>query len=149
MPRRNAHLAIAAVCGGVAAYFVATEAGSSDPFPEILGGILGALATAMVPDAIDPATSPSHRGSGHSVAFAGLVSLAIQPCRRFAARCRNDAETFRSLAAQAEARPGEQADHQFSELASRFAAGVAVGLPVGLLSHLGADATTPRGLTLV
>jgi len=149
MPRRNAHLTIAAICGGATAYFDAKRAGSSDPFPEILGGIAGALATAMVPDALDPATSPSHRGSGHSVAFAGLISMAVPPCRRFAASCRNDAEAFRELTAQPEARPGERANHQFSELASRFAAGFAVGLPIGLLSHPGADATTPRGLTLV
>ena len=149
MPRRNAHLAIAACCGAVAAYLVAKEAGSSDPFPEIVGGALGALATAMVPDAIDPATSPSHRASGHSVAIAGLVSMTVPPCRRFAAECRESAETFRGLASGPGIQPADRANHQFSELASRFAAGFAVGLPVGVLSHLGADAFTPSGLTLV
>lgn len=149
MPRRNVHLLIAACCGAGAAYLVAREAGSSDPLPEILGGALGALATAMVPDAIDPATSPSHRASGHSVAVAGLVSMAVPRCRRFAAECRESAETFRGLAAGPGIQPGVRANHQFSELASRFAAGFAVGLPVGFLSHVGADAFTPSGLPLV
>jgi hypothetical protein len=149
MPGRNTHLVIAAICGGAAAYLVAREAGSSDAFPEILGGVAGAFVTAMVPDAIDPATSPSHRASGHSVAVAGLVSRAVPPCCRFATRCRKSAETFRDFAAQPDIQPGERANHQFSELASRFVAGFAIGLPVGFLSHIGADATTPRGLTLV
>lgn len=149
MPRRNAHLVIAACCGAGAAYLIAKEAGSSDAFPEILGGAMGAMATAMLPDALDPATSPLHRASGHGLAVVGLVSMAVSPCRRFAAECRESAETFRGLAAGSGIQPGEHANLQFSELASRFAAGFAVGLPVGFLSHLGADAFTPSGLRII
>ena len=149
MPRRNAHLVIAACCGAGAAYLIAKEAGSSDAFPEILGGALGAMATAMLPDALDPATSPSHRAGGHSLAVAGLVSMAVPPCRRFADDCRGSAETSRRLAAQPGIQPGDRANHQINELTSRFVAGFAVGLPVGILSHLGADALTPRSLPIV
>lgn len=148
MPRRNTHLAITAIRGGAAAYLVAQEAGSSDAFPEILGGVAGALATAMVPDAIEPATSPSHRDSGHSVAVAGLISMVVPPCRRFAGNCRESAEASRALATQPDIQPGERANHQFSKLASSFVAGFAVGLPVGVLSHLGADALTPTSLPI-
>ena len=149
MPRRNSHLVIAACCGAGTAYLLAKEAGSSDPFPEVLGGAMGAMATAMLPDVLDPATSPSHRASGHSLAVAGLISMAVPPCRSFAVECRASAETLRGLAAQPDIQPDQRADHQLSELASRFAAGFAVGLPVGILSHLGADGFTPSGLPLV
>lgn len=103
----------------------------------------------MVPDAIDPAASPSHWSNGQSVAVAGLISMAVPTCRRFAAECRESAERFRDLAAGPGIQPGERANHQCSELASRFAAGFAVGLPVGFLSHLGADAFMPGGLPII
>src|SRR5262245_59678413 len=147
MPRRNTHLVIAAISGAAVAYAIAREAGSSDPFPEILGGALGVLATAMLPDALDPATSPLHHASGHSLALGVLVSKVLPTCRRFSADCRSSAETSRGLAARPDLQPSERSNHQLSELAARFAAGFAVGLPIGFLSHLGADATTRRGLT--
>jgi len=147
MPRRNTHIAIAAISGAAVAYLLAKRAGSSDLLPELLGGALGAAATAMLPDIFEPATSPSHRAGAHSLAAGGLISLGLNSCVRFSEARRADAESRRVLAARSTT-SHERNGHQVREFLCRVASGAAIGLPVGYLSHLAADAGTPRGLPL-
>jgi membrane-bound metal-dependent hydrolase YbcI (DUF457 family) len=148
MPRRGTHQVISAICGAAFAYAEAKQAGTTDPFWETLGGGLAGLVTGTTPDDLEPATSPCHRASAHSIAAAGLVTLSLPPLRRFAADCRKSAAEFRALGARFDLAPTERNNYAISEALSSLAAGFATGLPAGYLSHLGADAFTPRGLPL-
>ena len=142
MPRRDAHLAAGALIAGISAYVVARNAGSRDPFAEAIGGAFGGLLTAGLPDDFEPAHCPSHRASAHSVACGGLVSTAFPALLGFAKECREYATTGGLGTDGAKASNPDEV----SRLLNHLAAGFAVGLGVGYLSHLALDAGTPAGL---
>ena len=142
MPRKDTHLVVGALAGGVVTYLLAKHEGSKDPFMEAIGGALGGLTTACLPDWIEPAFTPSHRASAHSVAAGAGVSMLIPALRQFAIDSRKYAETpaFKTLGAEA-VRPDE-----VTRMMNYLAAGAAVGLAVGYLAHLVLDGHTPAGL---
>lgn len=141
MPGRQTHLGFGACVGAVSAFAVAQRTGSGDPFFEGIGGALAAAFSAGLPDDLEPATSPSHRAFAHSLAAAGMVSSAIPTLLRFAEECR----------APYRCRPVLPASNSeaINRLLAHLAAGFAVGLAVGFLSHLALDARTPKGLPLM
>src|SRR5262245_16853789 len=145
MPRRQAHQVISAVVGAVFALAEAKSAGVEDPFLEVVAGALSGWLIGALPDVLEPATSSWHRAGAHSLATGGLVACTLPPLRRFAANCRTSAHQSRAMA---ESNPASRQEHLASEALSRLAAGFAAGLPAGYLSHLGADALTPRGIPL-
>ncbi len=145
MPRKQAHQVISAVVGAAFALAEAKSAGVEDPFFEVVGGALGGWLVGTLPDVLEPATSSWHRAGAHSLATGGLVACTLPPLRRFAAKCRASALQYCALA---ESDPASRRQHVTSGALSRLAAGFAAGLPAGYLSHLGADALTPRGIPL-
>lgn len=148
MPSRGTHQLIATIAGAALAYYEATQAGVEDPFFEVVGGGLAGWLTGTLPDEIEPALSHWHRAGAHSVAAGGLIACAVPSLRRFATECRRSAEQSRLLA-QTTSLAAVRQQNLTSEALSRLAAGFAAGLPAGYLSHLGADALTPRGIPLV
>lgn len=103
-------------------------------FGASLGGGLGALA----PDKIDPPDSPNHRGIGHGIIPATIVTLLLR---------QGVAQTVDQLLAEAEGlvKPDQWPARMFKF----FLAGLIKGFGPGYLSHLAADACTPAGLPLI
>ena len=89
-------------------------------FGEMLGCAVVSTAAAMVPDILEPALSPNHRNVAHSlVAGSALLSFAKHRCG---------------------------ADNRDWEELQKILWAAATS---GYLSHLVADASTPRGLPLL
>jgi inner membrane protein len=89
-------------------------------FGEMLGCAAVSTAAAMVPDILEPALSPNHRNVAHSfVAGSGLFSFARNRC----GVDNRDWEEFQKI--------------------------LWAAATTGYLSHLLADASTPRGLPLL
>jgi len=114
---------------------------------EVAGGFLGGALGGMMPDVLEPATSPNHRKLAHSVVMLGTLTLARvvewqTGCRRRAAE---DAEVASSLLLGSKAR----ADAELAAVVWSFFAGFIAGFVAGYASHLGLDATTLRSLPLL
>jgi membrane-bound metal-dependent hydrolase YbcI (DUF457 family) len=145
VPRRATHQAVGALACGVFAYVVAKRAGSKDPFSEGLGGAAAGWLVSTLPDVFEPARSPSHRASAHSIAAGALVSSFIPNCLTFAQGCR-DATSHECN--EVSPTTSRSAEPTLSQFLTHITAGFALGLCVAYLSHLALDGCTPRGLPL-
>jgi len=138
-------------CAGAAFAFlkVPENAAGAQKFAELLGGILGGLAGARLPDIVDPPTNPNHRGLGHGVIPVAIVATKYQmslsqnqeDCRHFAA------EQWRA----SQSAPTELDRYIFNTLGfiGFLVSGLAAGLLAGYVSHIALDATTPKSLPLI
>ncbi len=97
-----------------------------------LGGGLGGVFGARIPDLLEPPTSPDHRGVVHGVAFNAAVLAKLAP---------SAAAASRDLVAGAE--------DPFDRKLRLLVGSALVGTTAGHLSHIALDATTPRGLPLL
>ncbi len=143
---RNVHTPAGVV---LAAVQVLTEADPAAlPPAELAGRLVGGALGSRLPDVIDPPTHPGHRGVGHAVVPAVIAALLIL---RYAPGLQ---DTLRSevnaVRARAEQLPEDARwPYQLSAAALEFVLGLSTGLPVGYVSHLALDATTPAGLPLL
>jgi len=135
MANRPEHVQVGALAGGVVGLLQVLVRGGT--FGECLaGGVGGALSGAAggrLPDIIEPAVHPNHRGPAHSVAFAAASTTAlvkVQP-------------TWTDLWARQ--RPATLAQR----LSFAFLEGAGAGFGPGYLSHLLLDAQTPKSLPLL
>lgn len=147
MPRRGMHVQVGIVTGGVAAGWSARHAAGGEQLSEIVGGLVGGWLGGLMPDWLEPATSPNHRGLAHSLSGLGLLTAANwgemqAACRMNAARC--DTEALRHSA-------DSQMCRKFRNeaLLWRLVAGVLIGFAAGYASHLLLDAGTPKGIPVV
>lgn len=138
----------AAASGGVAFLLSANETPGNRAI-EALGGALIGYPLGTLPDWIEPATSPRHRGPFHSTAFAGGIAVVALPritqvqaaVRGWADDHQRQADASNDLA---------WIFHQLLAFLGRLAAGaVPAAMGIAYLSHLGLDSMTPAGLPSV
>ena len=149
MANRNDHLLFGGIAGAGACLLAATLDQRKPSWLELLGATLSGIAAASLPDWIEPALHPNHRAFFHSVTFAGVglppLWATLQQTRaeqlQAAAFCEVQATCAKSQAI-AEYWQGQTATH-------RFWAGTMLGLIPGYVSHLAADAVTPKSLPLI
>jgi membrane-bound metal-dependent hydrolase YbcI (DUF457 family) len=135
------------VAGAAAGYF------TSDHLPEnqkalyvltcTFAGILGGL----LPDALEPAASPSHRGACHSLAASGLMIAGFRA--KHHSRCLELAEQCDKRAASMVQGSAERVREENSALLWRLLGAALLGLGAGYMSHLVLDGVTPAGLPLI
>jgi len=71
MPNRPTHQTVGALAGGAMAAARAHGVEDSQFLAETIGGIVGGWVGGVLPDILEPATSPHHRKVMHSVVAAG------------------------------------------------------------------------------
>lgn len=138
MPRRDTHVTAGVAAGAVWAFYHARKEHTSDQVVEVLGGAIGGWFGGLLPDVLDPPTTPDHRDVGHGFALLLLVAFASLEAERQA--CRANAISCMKV--------GGTAD-DIRPLAWRFVAGVLTGIQAGYVSHLLLDGNTKAALPLL
>ncbi len=147
MPNRNAHLAIGAVTGALRSCLAEPRLKGTDQFWNLVGGAIGGAVGGLLPDVLEPATSPHHRQFAHGVLPTLGVAALTRPVRRAVkVRTRRWARegplpgtSMQSTSGSA----GVPRELRFLLL------GAIRGIEAGYVSHLAADALTPKGLPLI
>lgn len=143
------HEQVGGPTGAVAAFVLARKQAPAARIVESLGGYVGGVLGAKLPDIIDPPTSPHHRSIGHGVVPVGLASHAlVNRIPAWQEQLRRNADEHSVAAAQTTG-VWDRLLHSLLEFLCRVGAGTLAGIPAGYLSHLALDATTPAGLPLV
>lgn len=141
MPNGPTHRRMGALAGGVAALYHARDEPLRGACLETLGGVFGGVLGSMLPDRLDPPTSPRHRGAYHSVLLLIALSQLVLETQRSACRARAHKALRVGLGAP---------EPTFASDAWLFASGFITGVQWGYLSHLGADLMTGKaGLPLL
>lgn len=149
MPNRNVHIAIGAGAGLSASAYYSKDRPAFERFVELLAGIIAGVGAARLPDILDPPTTPNHRGRAHGV---------VQSATVFSWLTSNIPDWQDQLRSKAKelARSAEETDSLLDAvllLIGRIlllaASGAIPGFVAGYVSHLAADATTPKSLPLV
>jgi len=148
MPGRDVHWPVGSVIGAVSVS--RADARSAEEWlTEVIWGALGGLLGAALPDMLEPADTPRHRGGAHSV-LAGLTAIWInQQARRLRGQWLEEAETCRHMARQYPSWSAETRYWRDREARLRSASGFVAGVSPGYLSHLLLDSQTPAGIPLV
>jgi hypothetical protein len=147
VPNRAVHLQWSGGAGGIVVAFGAHGLPPKFFWAEVLGGTAGGGAAGLLPDVLEPAFTPMHRGVAHSVTALGLLTQI--PAVQAREHCRAQAMAWRNYAASL---PVGCAEHTHAETKAwwwHFAAGACVAAPVGYAVHLLLDARTPCGLPLM
>jgi hypothetical protein len=140
---------VGALAGGVAAGVNAKDEQLFYMVLEIGGGILGGIHGAQLPDLLEPANIPRHRGPVHGwAAGAGATWAGVKHLPTFAMRARALAAELESRALQ-EPGPLRSLLLFLAAVACHLAAGYVVGAAAGYASHLLLDAGTPEALPLL
>ena len=149
MPGLPAHQALGGPTGALAALASARDQPPALALIEGLGGYWAGQYAAMWPDLAEPATSSHHRGVFHAaVPSAYGAMVAIQNAHQLQAQLRIAArECF--LAARLTPNDLQQLLHHVMGLLLHFAAGAVPAVPAAYMSHVLADAGTPRGVPLL
>jgi hypothetical protein len=150
---RAEHELLGMVVGGAVAALASMGEDGVDRASEFVGGVIAGLLAARAPDALEPATSPSHRALAHSVPAAfWSTKSAVDICRsgsQLVGMLREAANTAKRRAASSET----LLDAGFWGAlwaALRFLAGAVPGAIAGYSSHLLADQMSgKKGLPLI
>lgn len=150
MSNRRTHDIAGALLGGGVAAAAALNAGQplEHVILEALGGALVGVVGARLPDVFEPATTPFHRSTFHSVGTliaVGAGTLASEA--RYADRLRQRATDCEKRAAAAA--PFDALLWQLLGALCRVAAGAVSGLGGGYVSHLACDLMTPMGIPIL
>lgn len=150
MPNGKVHRQVGIVAGAGVALVNTREADSAaDRLLELLGGALGGILGAKIPDIIDPADTPNHRDIGHGLLTAlKLGTVCWQELPKWQNKCRLSAEAYRAKAAATQ----DGVAAFFYELVAALLialAGALAGVYGGCASHLAMDFCTPKGLPLL
>lgn len=147
MPNRRVHVTAGAIAGIGAGLATARELPQEHQFIHVAFATLGGVVGSMLPDMIEPATSPSHRGAFHSLLAAGGLTAAA--AADWSARCHKRAAECDAKAAGCQIDSPERNDEELKALAFRALAGLIIGLIAGYGSHLLLDSATSRSLPLI
>lgn len=149
MANRSEHLFLGGIAGA-GMCLVATALNQKKlSLPELIGAVLSGVFAATVPDWLEPAIHPNHRAFFHSVAFAGV---GLPPLWTMAQQARTGHLHAASLCDWQAAQAQNQQDMgywQGQAESHRLFAGMLLGLIPGYVSHLAADAATPKSLPLI
>jgi membrane-bound metal-dependent hydrolase YbcI (DUF457 family) len=147
MPNRSTHAWVGVAVGvGMAATRVA-HLPRSQALPEVIGAMTGGFLGGILPDVLEPATSPNHRKMAHSLIAAGGLTLAR--VTETQATCRRRADSLEQQALYLPQGCPQRNHAEFVAMLWRLLAGMILGLVGGYASHLLLDATTSRGLPLL
>jgi membrane-bound metal-dependent hydrolase YbcI (DUF457 family) len=147
MPNRKTHAAVGMALGGTLAAARVAHVGWAKSLPEIVGGVAGGFVGGILPDLLEPATSPRHRKVAHSlIAAAGLTLVRIAEGQ---AACRSNAEGLEQQGVGVPVGSCERNDAELGSILWRLLAGAILGFVVGYASHLALDAGTPCGLPII
>ncbi len=149
MANGQTHQRVGAWVGGGAALLYAATDSRANALVETLAGALGGWHGAMLPDILEPATSPNHRKVAHSVLTALGLTLGSANHHHRLAELRELAADLADRAYRV--RPTNAITAFVLEVAAllvQAAVGYIVGLAAGYASHLVLDAGTPKGLPL-
>lgn len=144
MANRPVHLKWALAAGGVVTALSAQGLPPEYFWAETLGGISAAGVTGLLPDWLEPAFTPMHRGFAHSLTAAGLLTQV--PFVQARDYCRGQAAAWRDRAVGVPLGSDERHHAERQAWWWHFAAGACVAAPVGYAMHLLLDAGTPRSL---
>jgi inner membrane protein len=147
MPNRRTHVEAGAMAGSVTALVMTNGHPGAIVLAESIGGMLGGALGGMMPDVLEPATSPNHRKLAHSVVMVGALTLA--KVTEWQGVCRNEAAARAQAALQL--LPGSRArsDAELASIWWSFLAGFIAGFLAGYVSHLALDAATTRSLPFI
>lgn len=153
MPCARVHRDIATIAGLATGLYSARDLEGAAAVVRVLAAVAMARAGGSLPDVLEPATSSWHRGTFHSAgALAGSGLMTLKPPAAFAAwtqRLERQADAIRARRALLPADHPDAFRLWLEEMLLHAAIGAAVGLFIGVASHLLLDAATPRGLPLV
>jgi hypothetical protein len=143
------HRRVGCVAGGATAWYAARGQPTHLRVVETIGGAMAGIVGAMMPDRIDPATSPRHRSIGHGLLPIGAAGFwAVKNLKRWQGWLRSQAERLqRELDVERDG--GRRVLLMFAAVACTLAAGAVAGFIGGYLSHLALDALTPASLPVV
>lgn len=145
MANGKAHRKTGLIVGTVAGAIAALDEDGAAFLAEVAGGALGGKFGGMMPDVLDPPTSPNHRGLAHGIIPAGaLFTWAMAELPGWQAELRNRA-THHAVAFR---RTGDIQEFMM-EMMLHALSGFLAGLIGGYASHLLMDARTPKGLPVV
>lgn len=147
MPNRETHARVGVALGGIDAALRVISAPTCYVMAETLGGLLGGYIGGVLPDLIEPATTPNHRQVAHSLAVCGALSLAR--VAEWQAICRAAAGREARRAMHLPLGSDERTEADTAAFVWRFIAGALVGFVAGYASHLLLDAGTASGLPIV
>lgn len=151
MSKKAVHVAVGAVTGAGAAALVANR-NNENAFElvlQVLGGFAGGWHGGALPDVLEPALTPVHRGAAHSLAmFAGGTTAAVKKGHPFLSETRARVRALEA-ARDLEVEPWRRFWLTIAVALAHVGLGYAVGISVGYGSHLALDACTPRSLPLL
>jgi hypothetical protein len=148
MPNQSEHIAAAIPAGIAFSICKAPQGDGKAILLECIGGALGAIFGAVLPDMIDVPNSPNHRSVAHGVVPAGWLTCVAWKhlddiqfgLRRQAYQC--------GIASSGGGPPLRAALYSFAEVILQILAGAAAGLIAGYVSHIILDSQTPCSLPL-
>lgn len=150
MANRTEHAFVGVLAGAVYAALWSTQRAQTDElgrFAEFLGGVFGGYVGGVLPDQLEPATSPKHRQMMHS--FLVLVGVAGTSLVTARAHCRAQAHTYRQRRLAKLLGGVVSNEDWLGEFVWSFLAGFTSGVQAGYVSHLLLDARTPASLPLI
>jgi len=146
MPNKEVHAPVGGALGLLAVASIPKK--WDGPYViEAMGGVLGGIIGSKLPDVVDLATSPRHRGKAHSLLSlgAGKVVVAGVLCR-----IASGIEETCTLIEQYNTYGNEIPQELVARMVFlRASYGFVLGVGFGWLSHLVLDACTPDGLRLL
>ena len=120
-----------AIPAAAAAAYRARTAPTDQLIAEAIGGLIGGWVGGVLPDILEPATSPNHRRVAHSAAAGGALALVRIAEWQASCRAAADAAVTRALAQPVGSPERESAE--WDVLFWRLLAGILVGLVAGYL----------------
>jgi hypothetical protein len=149
VPNRAEHIAAAIPAGIAFSLYEAPPGDGSAILWETVGGALGAVPGAALPDVIDVPSGPNHRSVAHgAIPVGGLTYLAWKHLDSGQAWLRAAAQQHR-LAKLTAPSPWLAAWHGFLEVFLQILAGALAGFVAGYISHILLDLQTPCSVPLV
>ena len=147
MPRRRTHTVVGTALGGAAGLITASRLPEEHRPIHVAFALFGGFVGGQLPDVIEPALSPNHRGAFHSVGALGLTGFTW--LANWQADCHARAKGCDERAGGTHLTDAQRSDELFKAFWWRALAGFSVGIIAGYASHLALDATSPRGLPLL
>ena len=150
MPRRKEHINAGMFYGAGFAAISAKNQNSDYPLLETLGGLAGGYFGGQLPDIIEPATSPRHRDTAHSVAAGiGIIKMGHDKLVEWQQACRRKANEAQNLKKVQVSGSLEELGYILLEMFWLALAGAIAGLLAGYISHLMLDFGTPYKICLI
>ena len=146
MPNREVHQIAGAAAGSMLAGLWSKRKSGIEHPSIVVGGLLGGILGASIPDYLDPPDSPNHRGVGHSLALASAIGVGCTRALPFlitnALRAKEIADSYSEQGFAVPLLIGLRLQAALKGI------GLALGIPAGVASHLLMDGDTPDGIRL-